>query len=116
MIHIADWNEEFRGKTLEKITPQYKKNEFIPYVQLEFAGGFQYEIHGITDAYFNGCFINILRKAKPVQYVEVFWSSTDQFEVEVWAKHFMLFALSSTLKKPPFSEEHPLRLFRLEQS
>lgn len=111
MLRVMRWEEELRGKTLTSIRPQYKGEDFKPYVRLQFAGDFEYEVHALKAAYFDGCFINILRRAKPIEYVN-FDVVNGEVEVEAWSKDFLLFHMSGSFKDSQ-TEGSPLELFKL---
>lgn len=113
MVRILDWEEEFRGKTLNSIRPKYIGEDFKPFVSLIFAGDFNYEVHPVKEAYFDGCFVNILRKSKPVEFVNVD-STSHSLIIEVWSKDFCLFELQGSFRRAPI-DGPPLELFRLDQ-
>lgn len=90
----ADWLEEFRGLTLKGLRPAHNEGSSLPYVWISFHGDIYYEVTINDDTFFEGCYVNTLRKAQPITGVKIKRRGND-YQISVNTNSFSLFKLSA---------------------
>lgn len=86
------WLDMFKGKTLKSVRTKYTDESRIPAVVVSFIDDSAFEISVLDGVYFEGCLINILRKAHEVDEVMVVVDENETY-IEVRAKTFPMFIL-----------------------
>ena len=97
------WLSEFEGKSLLGVRPEYNENDRVPGVMVSFTDNTRYLIQVKGGVFFEGCLINILRKAQPVYDVALVVDKEDTY-LEVRAETFPMFVLMAQNKRIPEGE------------
>lgn len=86
-----EWMAQLGGKTIKGVRPQHN-NSPVPEVSVLFSDGTAYLITVKPGVYFEGCLINTLRRAQPIEKVVVLTLGTDTI-IEIRTKTFPLLQL-----------------------
>lgn len=110
MDHEKSWLSEMEGKTITAVRPVRPVGP-VPTVNLAFADGSEYTVEPKRGVYFEGCLINTLRRAQPVETVDIHRDGRFTL-ITVEAGEFPLLMLSAENKSLD-SKEFPFVLRRL---
>jgi hypothetical protein len=107
-----EWLRHFKGKTLLSVRPTYSEGSRIPSVTVTFTDASVFLISPREGIYFEGCLINVLRKARPIEKIECEVDPDDCY-LEVRADTFPLFILLGQNKRMD-DNRFPFNLEELE--
>lgn len=93
-----EWLRHLQGKTLVSVRATYTDDSRIPSVLVSFTDDSRFKISPREGIYFEGCLINVLRKARPIESVVIEVDPDDCF-IEVRADTFPLFIMLGENKR-----------------
>lgn len=105
----AEWGSALKGKTIRGIRPAHD-NGPVPVVNMLFTDDSAVTISVVDGVYFEGCLINTLRKAQPIEDVVIRGDETfGHYEIAVRARTFPLLELRA-VNKDNRADEFPFVL------
>lgn len=108
----TSWLVQLEGKSLLGVRPEYNEHDRVPAVVVSFTDNTKFKVSVKDGVFFEGCLINILRKAQPVYDVVLLVDKEDTY-LEVRAETFPMFTLMAQNKRLP-EGEFPFHLEKLE--